>query len=388
MTRIGIDATSLSLNGKGVSIYQYNLIKHLANQDKDTEYFIFLNARNKIPNLPNSSNFRYIKIKAVTTLFMEQLHIPWQIEHYNIDLLHTNTDRLPLISNLISVIYLFEIPDYRINKARKKYGLYKRITDKVTHKVFPISLNKAGFIITCSKNTKMDLTTKYGTNPRKIETIHMAPSEAFKPNISLKERQGVLQKYNSPYGYILHLASDDLRDNTATVFRAYSRAIKLAQIKQKLIVVGNVENIKQKLLNLADSFGISNRVIFTGYISQHTNQQELVSLYSNADAYVDATLYEGFGLQVIESMACGTPVIVSNTTSLPEVVGDSGILVNPIDYKGFANALIDVLKNSQKHKELSEKAMERAKYFTWQENVKKTIKIWKKVLASSQERLC
>ena len=164
MTRIGIDATSLSKTGKGVSTYQYNLVKHLAGRNDGTEYFIFLNEKNQLPELPISSNLAYIKVAAFNTMILEQYYMPRWLNKYNLDLLHTNTDRLPLLGNSRSVICVFEIPDYRIETIKHQASLYKRITDAWTSYIFPFSMQKASFIITSSKSTMNDLIEQYGVD--------------------------------------------------------------------------------------------------------------------------------------------------------------------------------------------------------------------------------
>ena len=209
MTRIGIDATSLSTTGKGVSTYQHNLIKHLAKQDEQTEYFIFLNGENQFPELPASPNFTYVEVSSLNTIVLEQYHMPRWFSKYKLDLLHTTTDRLPLLSNSRIVVCLFEIPDYRIEAGKHHASLYKRLTDTWTSRVFPLSMQKAAFIITSSKSTMNDLVERYNVAPDKMEVIHLAPADVFTPAESPEEIQDIRREYGAEEGYILHFSTSD-----------------------------------------------------------------------------------------------------------------------------------------------------------------------------------
>ncbi len=376
MARIGIDATSLSTTGKGVSTYQYNLIKHLAKWDDRSEYLIFLNAKNQLPELPASRNLTYVKVAALNTMILEQCHMPRWFDKYKLDLLHTNTDRLPLLGDSRTVVCVFEIPDYRIKKGKHRASLYKRITDTWTGYIFPFSMQKASFIITSSRSTMNDLIEQYDVDPARMEVVYLAPAEIFTPAESHEEIEHTRRSYGAEDGYILHFSSTDPRDNTQTVLEAYSRALQLSNIKQKLIIAGNTGPVKEQLSIEINKLGISGRVVFPGYIPI----EDLVSLYRGADVYMDASLYEGFGLQVTEAMACGVPVIVSNTTSLPEVTGNGGILVNADNQDGFTTALIDLLQDNRKRLELSNMAYKQSRLFSWEKTVSTTADVWDRVI--------
>lgn len=376
MTRIGIDATSLSTSGKGVSTYQLNLIKHLGLHDKQTEYFIFLNEKNQLPELPNYANYTYVKVSSFNTIVMEQCHIPKWFKKYGLHLLHTNTDRIPVLNKFNIVICVFETPDYRIKVAKAQASLYKRITDTWTSHLFPMSMRKASFIISSSQSTKNDLVEKYNINPDKIEVVYLAPAEIFSPAGSKEEIQNIREKYEAKEGYILHFSSSDPRDNTQTVLKVYSKALLNSGIKQKLVIGGNTNSIKERLCGEISRLGISDHVIFTGYL----NLNDLVLLYRGADLYFDPSLYEGFGLQVAEAMACGIPVIVSNTTSLPEVVGDAGIIIDLDDFEGFTKYLVELLQDDARRAEFSQKALKQSKAFSWEKTVSQTIEVWRCLL--------
>jgi len=376
MAKIGIDATSLSRKGKGVSRYQYNLIKYLAKHDKKNEYLIFLNAKNEVPELPDAPNYTYINVSAFNTMTLEQYHMPRWFRKYGIDLLHTTTDRLPILANGKIVVYLFEIPDYRIKLQGKHVSLYKKLSDSWTNYIFPRSTQRASFIMTSSLSTQNDLVERYNIEKDKICVVYPAPEEIFIPAKSEEEAQQIRQKYGAEEGYVLHFSSSDPRDNTQMVLKAYTQALQSLNPNQKLLIVGDINPIKEKLDSEIEKLGISKKVIFAGYKSG----KGLVSLYCGADVYVDPSLYEGFGFQVVEAMACGVPVITSNVTSLPEVVGDAGILVDPGDVEGLASAMVRVLTNSELQESMRQKSLKRARFFSWDKLARETLEVYNQVL--------
>ena len=376
MAKIAIDATSLSRRGKGVSRYQLNLIRYLTKYDKKNEYLVFLKSKNGIPELPDAPNYTYIKVLPFNTTILEQYHMPQWFRKYDIDLLHTTTDRLPLLGNGKTVVYLFEIPDYRIRLSKLQAGLYKKTTDVWTNCIFCHSMRKASFIMVSSRSTERDLREHYNIDKDKIRVVYPAPEEIFTPPESREEIQRIRQRYGVEEGYLLHISSPDPRDNTETVLRAYSQVLQSSNLKQKLVIGGSIEPVKERLKCEINRLDRANRVVFTGYKSG----KQLVSLYRGAEVYVDASLYEGFGFQVVEAMACGVPVITSNVTSLPEVVGDAAVLVDPKDAEGLASAMVRVLTDTGLRELMRHKSLERARFFSWDKTARETLKIYNEVL--------
>ena len=378
MAKIGIDGTSVSLRGKGVSRYQLNLIRYLTKCNKKNEYLIFLKAKNGITELPDTPSYTYVNVSPFNTMILEQYHIPRWFRKYGIDLLHTTTDRLPILGKGKTVTYLFEIPDYRIRLSKSQVGLYKKATDAWTNCIFPHSMRKAFFVMVSSKSTERDLLEHYNIDKDKIRVVYPAPEEIFTPAESEDEVQQIRRRYGVQEGYVLHLSSPDPRDNTQIVLEAYSDALQFSNLKQKLLIVGNIEPVKERLKCDIDKLDIANWVVFTGYKSG----KELVSLYRGAEAYVDPSLYEGFGFQVVEAMACGVPVITSNVTSLPEVVGDAGVLVDPRDVEGLASAMVRVLTDSEVQELMRQKSLERARFFSWDRTARETLEVYDEILST------
>jgi len=378
MAIIGLDATYLSIYGKGVSRYQFNLIKSLSKFDKKNYYYIFINKKNILPDLPQQNNLRYIRISVPNRIVWDQLQFPLIINKYKLDIYHTVSDTLPIFSKTKIVLCIFEIPDYR--KELLCYGGYSSLYDKISHgynkALFPYSLRRANIIIASSNSTKYDLIAKYDLREEKIKVVYPAADERFFTAMSKESLLAIRNKYNAEAGYILNISSSDHRDNIVTVIRAYEKALPKLSIPKKLIILGDINHKNMGLDKLIQEYNIENNVIFTGRLAD----KELVALYQAADLYIDPSLYEGFGFQVIEAMACGVAVITSNVTSLPEIVGDAGILVSPTDIDELASSIIKILTDQKLSSLMRQKSLERARLFSWDITAKQTLDIYNELL--------
>ena len=384
MAIIGIDATSLSVTGKGVSRYQHNLLIALAGLDKLNCYYIFLNKKNILPELPRQGNFHYVRIGLLNHIIWDQFQLPRILRKYKLDIYHTTSDSLPILAKTKIALFIFEIPDYRIDLMSRAghNSLYSKISYKYNEILFPYILRKAAVIMASSQSTKTDLIRKYAVEGNKIQVLYPGVSVCFRApgdDMTLKDTR---RKYNADSGYILHISSTDPRDNTAVVIRAFGRARQESEIPQKLIIAGNVDPQVSGLERLIAELNLKDRILFTGYFAENQTG-ELAALYQAADLYVDPSLYEGFGFQVVEAMASGVPIIASNVTSLPEIIGDAGILVNPRDVEGWADAISRLLTDRELKESMRQRSLERAKLFSWDRLAQETLIIYNKLFAKA-----
>lgn len=381
MAAIGIDATSISVTGKGVSRYQHNLIKALAKLDKRNCYYVFLDKKNILPELPRQSNFYYVRLGLLNHISWDQFQLPRILKEYKLDIYHTTSDSLPILVKTKIALFIFEIPDYRINliSARAGNSLYSKISYGYSKIIFPHSLRKAAVIMCGSYSTKTDLIKKYAAEENKIEVLYPGISECFRAPGDDAALKDIRRKYNADSGYILHISSSDPRDNTAAVIRAFGKTHQELGISQKLIIAGNVDPKVSGLEKLILELNLRDRIVFAGYFSENQTG-ELAALYQAADLYVDPSLYEGFGFQVAEALACGVPVIASNVTSLPEIIADAGILVNPKDENGLAGAIARALTDTGLRESMRRRGLEQAKTFSWEKTARQTLEIYNKLL--------
>jgi len=245
---------------------------------------------------------------------------------------------------------------------------------------YPLSARRAQAILTISEYSKQEIVRHLHVSPEKVQVTPLAASEVFHlaPKSDIEQ---VTQKYGLDK-FILTVSTLEPRKNMSTLFEA------LAQIKQaqpdfpyKLVHVGPKGWMFGTLFAQVEQLGLVNDVIFLGHIPL----EDLVLLYNAASLFVYPSLYEGFGLPVLEAMSCGCPVITSNTSSLPEVTGTAAILIDPTETESIARAMIEVLFHEELSQKLRIAGLERAKLFSWERCAQQTLEVYRAVLAESRQ---
>jgi glycosyltransferase involved in cell wall biosynthesis len=327
--RIGVDATSVAPGGKGHARTQRKLVAALVALDRfDVVAYV------RTPEAASMlGGVETVVVGPGKAIAWEQMGMRRALRR--IELLVTLADRLPIGAEHRIVVWLFELPTHRIAENRRAgAGWYQRGSDLLTSATWRASLSRAARVVAGSKATSDEL----GMGS---PVVYPGADDGFGPGPG------------RPGHYLFHLASSDPRDNTATILDAFARLDTHAE----LLVGGNLGALESQLRARAGQ-----RVRFLGRVSD----AELVDLYRGAAAYVDATLYEGFGYQVLEAMACGAPVVASALTSIPEVVGDAGIVCDPRDPDAIAAALNRVLDEPGTATGMRERGIAQAARFTWE----------------------
>jgi glycosyltransferase involved in cell wall biosynthesis len=280
----------------------------------------------------------------------EQRGLPRVFREHHLDALLTWSERLPLRDGGPYLVWLFEPPTYRIAQNRLvRAGLYQRASDLVTLALWKRSLRRAALVLTGSDATREAIRH---IAPR-ARTLYPGLEPGFGPGSRPSDRR-----------YVLHIASSDPREDTGTALDAFAEARRRIGGGLRLVVVGG---------RAVDGEGVES----LGRVSD----EQLVDLYRSAAAYLDTSLYEGFGYQVLEAMSCGTPVVASATTSLPEIVGDAGLLCAPGEAEAFAGALGRVLTDTALAARLRDRGLERAREFTWERTARELADAVDEVLA-------
>lgn len=366
--RIGFDAIHLSRSRKGAARFEHSIIQTLASHNSGHHFVIFLDCDRASLKLPICDTITYISGPAHNLLSWEQFHLPLLASRYQVHCLLTLADRLPLTYQGPIVTYLFEVPDYRQKMAIvTKNRSYQRVSDILTRLMFPRSLRRAARIAAASHATGRDLQEMYGVSPAKIDVVYGAADDSFQTTQDQVLLTNVRASYGAPGGYVLHFSTGDPRDNTAVALAAFADA-RLPSCK-KLILAGGADLENIGLASLITELGLSGRVITLGF----QIGQALVELYQAADAYIDPSMYEGFGFQVLEAMACGVPVVCSSTTSLPEVVGDAAITCDPHDVESLAYGLEIVVNNREQSEVMLSSGIKQASKFSWQRTARELV---------------
>ncbi|MCX6026985.1 MAG: glycosyltransferase family 1 protein [Chloroflexi bacterium] len=210
--------------------------------------------------------------------------------------------------------------------------------------------------------------------------VHMVPygvSPSFRPVHAPHLRRAVAERYGLPSEFLLYVGNLEPRKNLPRLLEAYAR-LPGRQVVPPLVLAGTRGWKDAPLRETMERLNLGRRVVFPGYIPQ----EDLPAVYSMAAAFVYPSLYEGFGLPVLEAMACGTPVITSNVSSMPEVAGDAALLVSPNDVEGLTRALDRVLGEPDLRAELSRRGLARARQFTWRRAAESTLAVYRSVLGT------
>jgi glycosyltransferase involved in cell wall biosynthesis len=344
MPRIGVDATSVSPAGKGHARSQRKLVKSLAVLGR---YDVVAFVRNEAA-AALLDGVEAVVIGDGRALSWEQVGMRRALR--GVDAMVTLTDRLPIGAEGRIVVWLFELPTHRIAENRRRgAGAYQRASDLITAALWRTSLRRAACVVAGSRATAQEL-------GRDVPVVYPAGDDAFGPGPGREGR------------YVFHLASDDPRDNTESVLAAFARLDTDAE----LLVGGKLGAREDELRASAGT-----NVRFLGRVSD----EELVALYRGTLAYVDASLYEGFGYTILEALACGAPVVASERSSIPEVVGDAGLLCSPVDVEAIAGALQRVLTEPGLADDMRRRGFEQAARFSWTRTAESFAAILDDVLA-------
>jgi len=337
----------------------YTLIHHdmslIAPFDKNTFATLIVNT----PKIPLGSVIRKI------------LLLPRKINKQNFDVVHDTYQLGPLFikgNTCSKVVTVYDITPILYPALNPIVNIRHRI-------LLPRVLYSVDKIITISECTKKDIVKFYKIPEDKIKVIPLAPDPIYQP-LSRDIIAPILSKYGVCAPYILYVGSLEPRKNIQTLIQGFAN-IKKRGLNHKLIIVGNKKWEYSKLIRIVAESGLHNDVIFTGYLPD----EDLPALYNGADLFVYPSLYEGFGLPPLEAMACGTPVITSSTSSLPEVVGNAGIMVDPQDLDQLSDAIYHVLTDENLRLSLIEKGLERSKQFSWERTATETCKVYDEVAA-------
>lgn len=370
MFHIGIDGIVLRSKDAGSLRYFEQLLSGLATTDTDNQYIVFVDSQLLSPKVfPPRSNLtcHAVKPNFLPPALRQQLFASWQM-HGTLDLLHSPVFIPPLCFNGKTVMTLFDLTFVRYPTTRKWTGqFWWRLLGRS-------GIQKADRIIAISESTRRDL-ANWGIAEEKIRVVYPCVLSTCRP---APDCRATITKCRLPDSYILFVGTLEPRKNIPTLLRAFALAKKRGRLPHALVIAGARGWRYGNIFRTVEELGIKDQVIFLGYVPDG----DLPALYSGADLFVFLSLYEGFGLPVLEAMACGTPVLASNTSALPEVVGDAGILIAPNNVEQAATEMVRILTDAELRRELSARGLERARLFSQERFVRGILRVYEEVLNS------
>jgi glycosyltransferase involved in cell wall biosynthesis len=363
--RIGIDARLTHYRQAGISRYTLQLIEALARCDVDDEFVILQSFRSKRPLL-DRPNFTRRQLYTPCHHPLEQLTLPLEISTKGLDVLHSPDFIPPFRRNCRSVITIHDLvfilyPHFLTKDAARYYGQIDQ------------AVRRTDAIIAVSEATKRDLIRLVGAPEHKISVIYEGASPYFRPMRSPEVTERVRERFGLQQDFILFVSTIEPRKNVPTLLQGFRHLLDAYHPEVKLVLAGEKGWLYDEVFQRVSDLNLVDDVMFLGRVTT----EELLWLYNSAQMLVAPSIYEGFGLTPLEAMACGTPVVVSNVSSLPEVVGDAGLLVNPESVEELAVAMWRVLTDSELRASLMDKGIKRAASFSWDKAARETLKLYR-----------
>ena len=351
----------------GTETYATSLIRALAEIDPVNQYVLFLNRKSACLELTDHPNFRRVVCKVPAhyrplRYFCEQAILPWQAIHWQLDVLHSLGYVCPLLLPCSSVV---TIHDLNFRYIGDTFSTLRRWTLEF---FVPRSARVADIVLTLSRTGKEQIVTKIGIPQHKILVTHLAVDSRTAQVDDIVAWNDLVRRYSLRKPYVLALSGQSRHKNLDGLLSAFSILQKrLGQACPQLVIAGHLPASVLKLDGLGNK-----ELIFTGFVPRDV----LNKLYAGADLYVFPSLYEGFGIPVLEAMHNNVPVVCSRLMSLLEVTGDAAVYFNPYSPEDMANKIIMVLQDTDLQCQLVKRGHNNLKRFSWKDTARKTLKAY------------
>jgi glycosyltransferase involved in cell wall biosynthesis len=367
--KIAIEARPIRWSyGTGIGNYTYSLIEKLDQIDTVNDYTFLWPDEEPGPLLPFRRPYTYYSLPKDDR--REDTEIPLWLAQERADLFHLtqNGFRTPRPGSYKIIVTIHDLIPYFYPEMVRSTFLRRFITE------MPYIVERADQIITVSEASKRDLIEIFRVDPAKIAVIPSGPSAAYRP-LPGSSVAPTLQQYGLNRPFILYVGGLNPRKNVPELICAFAKIYRDLPDGQQLVILGGESRHLTQLKLLVEALDLKDEVRFPGFV----DSAELPAFYNGADLFVYPSLYEGFGLPPIEAMACGTPVITSNVSSLPEVVGEAALTVNPRDTLQLAEAILEILKNEELRQSLIEKGFQQCREYQWSSIAARILAVYRKV---------
>lgn len=369
--RIGIEAQRIFRKNKhGMDYVVLQQIKELQLIDTQNEYFIFVKPGDD-KCVEETNNFHIIELPCPSYPLWEQVALPLAVRKYNIDILHCTSNTAPILCKTPLILTLHDIIFLEARDKNNK-SIYQNLGWLYRKLVVPKIINKCRRIITVSEFELNNIINKLSISPNRMKMIYNGYNQWFKP---LKNIEAVTTKYIAQTGYFFFLGNTDPKKNTERTIIAYSEYLKRSKIKRELLVGDLALQYLDEILTKNKLGSIKDNIKLTGYI----NNSDLPYIYNGAFTFLYTSLRESFGIPLLEAMACGTPVITSNTSSMPEIAGNEAALVNPESIEEITQMMLKIEEDSEYRNRLKDIGENRVKDFSWKKSAENLLVVYNDV---------
>jgi glycosyltransferase involved in cell wall biosynthesis len=367
--RIAIDARKLL--DFGIGTYIRNLLTHLARIDQDTEYVLLCREADSGIARELGENFRTVAAPSANYSVSEQFRIPVSLRREHIDLFHAPHYVLPPLTHCRSVVTIHDcihllFPQYLPNRLARLYARTAMWT----------AARRSDRILTGSEASKNDILRCLKVPAEKVTVIYHAIDDRLSHDPSAEQMALVRERYQLKDPFVLYVGNIKPHKNVERLIDAFSRLRRQGFEDLKLLIIGDEISKHPSLRREVHRLKLHKHVRFLGFVPVAT----LAALYRMASVFVFPSLYEGFGLPPLEAMACGTPVVTSNVSSLPEVVGDAAFLIDPYDPESIADGMRQVLTNEELRQTLRARGFLQVRRYSWEASVQRVREIYAEVL--------
>ena len=368
---IGIEAQRIFRKNKhGMDYVVLQEIKELQQIDTKNEYYVFVKP-GEDRCVESTRNVHVIELSCPSYPLWEQWTLPKAAKKYKVDILHCTSNTAPIWCDIPLILTLHDII-FLEPRDKQNHSLYQNMGWLYRRLVVPHILDKCRRIITVSNYEMENIISKLNIPRERMAMIYNGYNNWFKP---IEDKDEVYKKYIPEKGFFFFLGNTDPKKNTERTLVAYSKYLEQSTIKRKLLMADLDSEYLNGIIERNQIENIRNYIVMPGYIVN----SDLPYIYNSAFAFLYTSLRESFGIPLLEAMACGTPVITSNTSSMPEIGGKDAILVNPEKSEDIAQMMLTLENNQTFYEHQQQVGMERATHFSWRKTAESLLALYQEV---------
>lgn len=365
--RIGIDIRAIQGNRSGVGYFACNLVRSLCTIDRENQYLLYANKDISLPfELPDNFSKRILPM-PISNLWLQTL-CPLDLARMKVDVFHGTNFIVPLVSSVPRVTTVYDLSSFL-------FPQYHRPINNAIQRLLPASVRASAAVIAVSEHTKNDLISMWNTKSDKISVIPGAAGKEFVPIKDQDKLEKFRREKGLPERFLLFVGTLEPRKNISTIIEALFLMGQNGHGDWKLVVVGEKGWRYGPIFDRLQALGMEEKVVFTGY----QGWDVLPYYYNLARLLVFPSLYEGFGLPPLESMACGTPAIVGDNSSLREVVTDPNLRVDAKNPRQLAETISRLLSDSDEYDKVASRGLDDSSAFSWEHFAGQTLEVYRKV---------